>query len=530
LMGYMMPSRRLLEVLLSADGEKNGKIAGLTDDVISSILHRSIMEGFGSLIDEKEVGLLTSVLESFDPSQLAVLFKERRSFSEEVFRRFRERTARRQIDFDRFMGGFANFLQVLDQQIKRVSAPKLMEMPCREFGILNLDGISSLSTPDELSGYMTGLVHHFRDLGALTPTDADYLIELVDKMASAPGYLRYLGRERKEHEIIRLFSTARAIQSSAIADGPELRDMVVTIGILLFNISPSEKIVSFLVSSCPSDASDALKYHYNAILALNYTLADKLDLASMFVEGALQATLEGEKTAYILILRGCIAIRQGDFDLALAALQEASAKVGGGRAGGLIMFYEGVVLFEEKKYANAIRCFEAAKHQMTDELDQVTLHNNIGSCAMLIGDVSRAEKEFLAMQQLSESLKGKHVNRCRLVANSYMGAIWQTRGDGERSIEHYRRALKIALSSNKSQAIVNQLGNLGISYATSGDQERALQMLNACMAYAERTGYWQGIKFAFWHTYDLLLQKNHCAEALRFHEKYTSKFPELKDL
>jgi tetratricopeptide (TPR) repeat protein len=196
----------------------------------------------------------------------------------------------------------------------------------------------------------------------------------------------------------------------------------------------------------------------------------------------------------------------------------------------LASFYRGIIYFERKEYANAMACFESASTHVIDALDQVTVYNNICTCAMHLGDLPRAERVFSEIEKLSGQLKGDHSLRCQLMASSYGGAIQQARGEYDRAIELFRQALKLALRSGDGTAIANQLGNLGTAYARAGNGEKGFQLLNACMAYSERVGYWAGIRFAYWHIHRMLLESGNSSEARKFMETYSARYPELKNL
>jgi len=523
-----MPSRHFLELVVNDGGTRRSKIDGLTDDVLYSILYRSARESFGNILDEDAIQVIVSAIHGLDPALLSAGKHGRAALSRESYQLL-SRMFDRSPGFKEFDSRFTMFLNLLDSRITNARAPKLVELPSQEFGKPNIGGIGSLQASEELAVYMVSLVHIFRQRGVFSGLEEEHLCGLIEKISSAPGYLKYLDRERKNSEVVRLFSTVRRLHSSGIHDDPAVSDMIVCIGILLFNVSPAKLIVDFLSSIRPSPTSNALLYHYDAMMALNYLILGRDGRAGTYAASAYRFATDPEKKAYIRILQSCISIKLGDYDRAIESLQDTSMLEIPSRIHGLISFYTGVVFFERGEYANAIPCFEAAGRQVNDTIDRVTVHNSIGSCAMQIGDEARARQEFQAIKQISPGLKGAQASQCMLMVRSNLGAALEMSEDCDNSIDHYRKSLKVASMNHDLKAVTKLLGNLGLTLARSGDTGQALQAFHACMSSAERTGYWAGIRFAFWHIYHTLLEAND-TEALHFHKAYTARYPELRDL
>ena len=353
---------------------------------------------------------------------------------------------------------------------------------------------------------------------------------LIDKISSAPGYLRFLDRDKKDREATWLLKVVRRLKSVDTQNDPAERDLIVSLGILLFNLLPTRQIAAMLSGLKPTDTSSELCYQYNAVLALNCMRAGTPEMAGAYAAAALEYAEGPEKRAYVYILKGCMAMAEGDYDLAAAALKDA-AKVHGitDRLKGLVDFYSGVVLFEKGEYVNAMACFEAAGRHARGERDLATIHNSIGSCAMHMGDEARADREFQAVEELSVNLKGARTSQCMLMVSSYRGAIRGPGSNSGKAVDYYRNALNTASERGDDRSVADLMGNLGLAYARTGDYARALHALNTCLAYAEKAGYWAGIRFAYWHLYHTL-KKTDTARARRFRETYTEKYPELRDL
>jgi tetratricopeptide (TPR) repeat protein len=524
-----MPSRRLFALLLEMD-EACDTMSGLTDDQLGSIVRRSLAGCFGGLAGDNGLSVLQRALDECVLSGPPDRLPDKPALCRMLYDRLCVGVQVPDVSFDMFEAAFGRFIIGLRAALAQATEPQLIDPPCREFGSLNLDELSRMQAPEELSGYMAGQVTYFQERQAISAADADHVIGLVEKMVSAPGYLRFLGEDKKREEIARLLNLAMVVQTSGVTSVTAGNDLIVTLGLLLYNISPSEKAASCLAAVRPSDACPALQYHYNAIMALNYMLTARLDLAARHAAMASESTVDRGMIAYVSILQGCIAIGQGDYERAIGLLEKAGSCAPGGRIKALAFFFRGLVLSEKGEYVNAIGCFREAGAHVTDPMDQATIHNNIGSCASYLGDLTLAELSFTEMEKLSDRLKGDSALQCRLVASSHFGALWRTKGEYPRAVERFGQALKLALRSGDGKAVANQMGNLGTSYACAGEAGTALQYLNTCMALSERMSYWSGIRFAYWHIGRLLAEKGNRSEARKFLDTYSSRYPELRNL
>jgi tetratricopeptide (TPR) repeat protein len=503
----------------------------MADDVLYSVLSRSIRESYSGMLRDDEIMAMAALLFSGDHVPVPLNGPEIEAFSRQVYHDLCPASS-----FEVFSPRFAIFTSRLGRQITEARAPKLVELPRRKFGKPGFGELEGLQVPEELAGYMTGLAKTAQASGGLTRRDGEYLAALIEKMSTAPGYLRYLDREKKVREEERLYRIARHLKSAggheelAVGDLLARRDLLASIGILLLNISHERKNVAFLSAHMPSEASRALLYQYCTIMAVNNLIPGRPGPAEEYAKTALECAADSDEKAYVYVLLGCIAMVRGDYDEAGAFLREGARLPGlRRRLKGLIAFYTGVVLFEKDEYANAITCFETAGRQVSDALDQVTIHNNIGSCAMQMADDARAELEFRAIEKLSLNLKGAQASQCMLMISSYRSAILGSKGDSEEVIKQYRKALKSAHGREDYKTVAELLGNLGIAHARSGDLKQALQTFKACMACVERIDHWAGIRFAYWHICRTLSETD-SREAAQFIEKYTAKYPELRDL
>jgi tetratricopeptide (TPR) repeat protein len=437
-----MSSRRLLALLLGVE-EAGNAMAGVTDGLLVPIVRRSLAAGFGDMASGKEMAALQRTLDEWVPSGLP----DKPALCSMLYDRLCTGTQVPDISFDHFKTAFGRFVVALEEGFAQATEPQLVDPPCREFGSLNLDELSRMQAPDELLHYMVHLVTHLLDRQTISPGDADYVIDLIEKMVSAPGYLRFLAEDRKSDAIARLLNLMMVVQTSGDRTAAALNDTIVTLGLLVYNISPSEKAASALASARPSAACPDLQYHYHAIMALNYVLTGRPDQASQHAGLAGGCTVDQGMLAYITILQGCIAIGQGGAGRAAGLLEKAGDLAPDGRIRALALFYRGLVFAGNGEYENALGCFQGAGAHVTDPSDLATIHNNVGSCAAYLGDLPLAETSFAEMEKLADRMSNDSALQCRLVASSHFGALLRSKGEYAEAAGRFRQALELALQS-----------------------------------------------------------------------------------
>lgn len=398
--------------------------------------------------------------------------------------------------------------------------PELTMGPCRDFGEPGLEDVARLPVPSVMPERMKQVAGQLAADGAIDGDEALYLAEMVDKLAVAPGYVRFLDAEKKREEAVRLYDISRRL---ALTSHPLRDDLLLSIGIILFNLSPSEKLVEQLASMSP--ARGPLAYEFHSMMALNYLLMDRPDEAWSHAEKALESVSDPGKAAYVRMLKGCIALRRGDPESAIGLLDDTKPNR---HLRALASFYSGIVRYEKEDYEGAIRHFESARPGAGDPLDRMAIGCNVGACAVNIGDLGRAQSELQEVSRSAWKKSGaKEVYR-KLLADSYMGIVSRALGDFPQAETYYKEALKACIRQKNTVGIANQIGNIGFLYLFSGDRPGALRLLNSCMVYSERMGYWDGIRFSFEHLYDTLTVMGQALEARTLKQVYTSRYPGLK--
>lgn len=398
--------------------------------------------------------------------------------------------------------------------------PELTMGPCREFGEPGLEDIARLPVPPVMPDRVKKVAGRLAADGAIDGDEALYLAELVDKMAVAPGYVRFLDGSKKREEAVRLYEITSRL---SLTSHPLRDDLLLSIGIILFNLSPSEKLVELLASMRP--AKGPLAYEFHSMMALNYLLLERLDTAASHAEEALESAPDEDQAAYVRMLKGCIALRQGDPESAIAFFDDRKHA---GRLRTLASFYSGIVRYEKEDYEGAIRHFESARPGAGDPLDRMAIGCNVGACAVNIGEMEKAESELQEVSRSAWKKSGAKEAYRKLLADSYMGIVSRAHGDYPQAEIYYKEALKACIRQKNTVGIANQIGNIGFLYLYAGDRAGALRLLNSCMVYSERMGYWDGIRFSYEHLYDTLTVMGQALEARKLKQVYTSRYPGLR--
>ncbi|HTX44457.1 MAG TPA: tetratricopeptide repeat protein [Methanocella sp.] len=398
--------------------------------------------------------------------------------------------------------------------------PELTMGPCRDFGLPGLEEIARLPSPTVMPAYVKRLVGQLEAEGIVPGEEALYLAELVDALAAAPGLVCFLDEGKKKEKVLRLYGISRRLSSTS---HPLRDDLLLAIGIILFNLSPSEKLADRLAELKPRGGP--LSYEYHSMMALNELLKDRLEEAGLYANKALEAARDPDRRAYVRMLKGCIELRKGDPEAAIGYLDDCGAT---DRLRARASFYAGIVRYEKKDFRDALRRFESAGAGASDELDILAVKCNVGACAVNLGDLGLGEKEFQEVNRSTWKKSGHRELHRKLLSNSYMGIISRALGHYPEAENYYKEALKACIKLNNTVGIANQVGNMGLLHRRSGDPTTALRLFNACLLYSERMGYWKGIRFSYENVLGTLVDTGKAPEARKFKEMYTSRYPGLR--
>lgn len=544
--------RSLIECTgLSIDDEAYSKLSKELKDIdllevaINSI--RSSLSGRYSPEDIEDI-VKTTLYTDFskldrDPARI------RKSLSYDIFRRSerlsKTQNANRfewfdiffQRSIDRFMSaincalytiGLKKDIINIDNDTIKEYIEELRTLPCRRFGELNFGEICKMRPPTSLSTYTDSLMKKYENK-AISIEYSSKIIDMMDKISNYPNYFRVMEHDRKREEIRPVIIAISQLQSYPGND-QDKTDLLAALGILLFNIFPSPRLVKYLSGLKPGDKNQHLSYEYYAILALNYLLMGKLDKAVEYNEKAVEYAGDEIKRAYSSILKSCIYINKHEYQKAINCLETCSGMVKDRRMRCMTKFYQGIVHYENNDTANALECFKDARVGIEDEIDLMNICNNIGTCAMLQGDLQAALKAFHEVDDLSKYMGSNIAKFLKSVAYGNMGIVYLNLNDHDRALEYYRRSLAVNKEIRNKKGIANQLGNIGLAYKTKQEFKTAIEYFKSMLSYSYSVNYLEGIIFAYAQVDQTMSLIGKSEEAEKFKRDIARRYPEIVKL
>lgn len=195
--------------------------------------------------------------------------------------------------------------------------------------------------------------------------------------------------------------------------------------------------------------------------------------------------------------RGNVLERQGQYDAALDALEQAMAVVRAGAPGisplALSMINADIGLVHKRRgeFDLAIAACEAGlsavqddPNSFDDEKTEARLHSELGGIYGMRGDYARARTHFersLALRTLVDDLPGM------AASHNNLGYLWQLQSEYERAIAQYRVAEDIARKMNLRHFVIFAVGNMAYALMSLGQYAEAEQRCNDVLAIATET-------------------------------------------
>ncbi len=400
---------------------------------------------------------------------------------------------------------------------------ELKELPSRRLGELSFAyrkyGYASLSRQLE------PLLRRHMDK-TIARDDCKAILGIMNKLSGHPGYFKSMAPGQRLVEARPLLAAISALQLCPGRE-PEKADLLAALSILLFSVYPSQKLLKLLPIFKPSPDNDELLYDHCAIMALNYMLAGRLDLASEYNERAMSLAHDEEKRAYTHILESCIHLSRKDFERAAAALSRCSSITGDRRMRATARFYQGIVYYEMDRHGEAMECFRQSREGLDDELDIMSACNNIGACAMLLGDLEAAIREFEEVEHAGRYMTGNTAKSLMSVAYGCLGIIYLNMMEHGRAIGYLKKALRLDRDTHDSRGVANQLANIGLAHEASRDYRQALGYFKSALSVSFMCDYLEGTLFSFSRIERLMALEGRFEEAEAIGRELARKNPGL---
>ena len=506
----------------------------------------SVAEAFQKKYDDKTVALLSDIIFGTDFSLLGSEGEPIEILSRDVFRRLSWAYRRcsgtaYEKAFDEFDEAFCHFIRSfratfrgivfslglkkepisLENASAKYHLCELRELPCRKLGESRF--------PDLLPGDKA-LYEHTETLlkkyeaTVLEENNCRKILEIVGKLSGYPGYFKTLSAQ---HKLLETRPILLAISDMQLSPGDEVskNDLLSALAIILFNVYPTPKLLKFIAKFRPSPENELLSYEYYAILAMNYMLWGKPGEAASFNEKALGFATDDEKRANTQILGGCIHISRRDYNAALNSLYNCASLTKDRRVRASAYFYMGLVNYEVGNAAEALDCFKMSAAGIEDDLDLMIVYNNMGACAMLLGDVKDAAKAFGKAIHAGRNLNGNTAKAYRSIAYGSLGIIRLSAADYSQALASFKEALRLHKELHDKKRSADQLGNIGLTMKLTGERGQALDYFKSSLSLSFSDDYLDGVLYSFDQIEQLMALEGRFEDAENFRQEVIRRNP-----
>jgi len=514
---------------------------------LMELLRLSMAGNFRKKYPEDTVDLLVKIITGTDLKRLSCENDRGTAFSRDVFGRLSSTVPWHadEVAYDKafeefdvvfqqfirsFKAAFAGMASALGLKQEKVSLEyagvkdylmELKELPCRRLGELSF--AHTLQGDPALSGYIGTLLKKYEDK-AIARENCQNILEIMNKAAGYPGYYKNMDGQQKFIESRPILLAISELQLYPVKETAK-GDLLSALGILLFNVFPAPKLLKFISKFEPSPENDLLSYEYHAILALNYLLYGKMAEAAAYNERALNFAMDEEKRAYTYILGSCIHLNKKDFDEALKALYNCSSVTRDGRLRATALFYMGIIHYEMGNVTDALDCFKKAGTGMEDDLDIMSVCNDIGTCAMVLGDLKEAIKAFESVDSASRFMSNKTAKELKSIAYGNLGIIHMSMRNYDRAMDYYKQALKLDKEAHDKKRAANDLGNIGLALKAGHDNKLALEYFKSSLSVSFSDDYLEGVIFSFDQIEQLMALEGRSEEAEAFKQEVIRRNP-----
>ena len=166
-----------------------------------------------------------------------------------------------------------------------------------------------------------------------------------------------------------------------------------------------------------------------------------------------------------------------------------------------------------KNYANQALVLASGPNQSElAKRGRSNAFNNIGLCAMYLGNYSEALKDHFAALKIRQEIQYK-----RGIAGSYhnIGLVYYLQGNYPEALKYHFSSLKINEELGDKQGIADCYSNLGIIYDEQSNYQEALKNDLASLKLDEELGDKQGVAIAYNNIGNIYDSQGNYAEALK---------------
>lgn len=424
-----------------------------------------------------------------------------------------------------FIAGINKEIVSLESSSAVETVEEIRHLAGRNFGELaHLPG--NMRPAMALTRYIHGLLDRYDGKGVDHET-CDRVREVLDRLSLYPGYLKMLDSRRKAESARPLSSAANQLRNLPGAE-QEKEDLLTALGLMLFSIFPSVQLVEYLGTLRPGQGSRYLRYEQGAVLALNYLLLGKPELAAGLARQAGELAPDADAKAYAGLLEGCIHVQRKEYPKAAEAF-DRSLQTAGRRLRPLILFYRGVLEYETGQPELALASFRGSRSGCGDGGDTMALCANIGTCHMVLGDLAAAIQAFEEAENSFPYSGRLSARQLRAVTFGHLGIVYLSMREYDLASEYFRKALRAAREAGEGRRVADQLANLGLACKAKRDYGGAARYFTSALNYSCSVDYPQGVLYAREQLRQTLaLDRRHGElraierKVIRRHPRYTS--------
>jgi tetratricopeptide (TPR) repeat protein len=404
---------------------------------------------------------------------------------------------------------------------------ELKELPCRRLSGLSAGAIY-LTRSKGSSDYISALLKKYEGI-ALSRESCSGVIESINKVAGYSEYFSLMDSQKKLVEAKPVLLAISEIQQYHDNE-PDKRDMLSALSMLLFNIFPTPKLLKFVAKFEPDPGNDLLSFDHSSLLALNYTLLGRLKEAAIYNERAFNFAADENRRAYTHMLGSCICISRHQYDEAINMLHRCISLTKDRRISAVSQFYMGIIHYELDQIDDAIWCFKRARVGIDDEIDLMSVCNDLGTCAMVKGELRSAVRAFEQVGEISRVMGSQTAKLLTSVAYGNLGIVHMSMLDYLRALEYFKKALILNRETHNKIGVANQLGNIGLALKRRLDFSSSLEYFKSALNFSYSIEYADGVSFAYGQVEQLMALQGSFDDAEAYRQEVIRRNPGISKM
>jgi len=185
----------------------------------------------------------------------------------------------------------------------------------------------------------------------------------------------------------------------------------------------------------------------------------------------------------------------------------------------------GIIHYELDHIDDAIWCFKQARVGIDDDIDLMSVCNDLGTCAMVKGDLKAAIRAFEQADELGRLMGSSTAKFLRSVAYSNLGIVHMSMLDYLRATEYFKKALLLSRETHNKISIANQIGNIGLAQKRRLEFGSSLEYFKSALNFSYSIDYPEGVSFAYGQVEQLMALQGSFDEAEAYRQEVIRRNP-----